>query len=81
MIPYTLNISKCYEILGLAPGASVEEIKQAYRGLVLKHHPDKCPTEESETRFRQISDAYQALRIQNIKAQKITQKFDDIYPE
>ncbi len=76
-----MNISQCYEILGLKPGASVDEIKQAYRGLVLRHHPDKDPTEESETRFRQISDAYQTLRIQNIKVQKITQKFDDIYPE
>ncbi|MDE1819127.1 MAG: DnaJ domain-containing protein, partial [Thaumarchaeota archaeon] len=76
-----MNISQCYEILGLKPGASVDEIKQAYRGLVLRHHPDKNPTDESEARFRQISDAYQTLRIQNIRVQKITQKFDDIYPE
>ncbi|HEX5456840.1 MAG TPA: tetratricopeptide repeat protein [Candidatus Nitrosotalea sp.] len=76
-----LDISQCYETLGLKPGASVEEIKQAYRRLALVHHPDKNPTEESETRFRQIAEAYQTLRVKNAKIQKTIQKFDDIYPE
>jgi tetratricopeptide (TPR) repeat protein len=76
-----LDISKYYEILGLKPGASVDEIKKAYRGLALAHHPDKNLTGESEARFRQIAEAYQILRVQKIKIQKSIQKFDDIYPE
>lgn len=80
-ILYTLDIFQCYEILGLKRGASIQEIKQAYRELALRYHPDKDSTEGSQTRFSQIADAYQTLRIQNKKVAKIVQKFDDIYPE
>jgi curved DNA-binding protein CbpA len=31
-----------YSTLGLVPGASLVEIKTAYRKLMLQHHPDKC---------------------------------------
>lgn len=78
---YTLDIFQCYEILGLKQGASVQEIKQAYRELALRYHPDRNTVEESQTRFTQIADAYQTLRMQKKKTETITQKFDDIYPE
>lgn len=74
------NIS-CYEILGLKPGASMQEIKDAYRSLALKHHPDKDSSEGNAIRFMQICDAYQTLRIQQIKELNVGQKFSDIYPE
>jgi len=77
----TLDIFQCYEILGLKQGASLQEIKQAYREMALRYHPDKNSSEESETRFGQIADAYQTLRMQNKKDVKVIQKFDDIYPE
>ncbi len=77
----TLDIFQCYEILGLKQGASIQEIKQAYREMALRYHPDKNSTEGSETRFSQISDAYQTLRMQGKKDVKVIQKFDDIYPE
>ena len=56
-----------YRILGLAPGASVDEIKKAYRELAVKYHPDKVAHlgEEfksmAEQRFKQIQEAYQTL--------------------
>ncbi len=76
-----LNTLQCYEILGLKPGASINEIKNAYRNLALRYHPDKDSSEGNEERFVKISDAYQTLRIQHIGESKTMQKFGDIYPE
>lgn len=53
-----------YEILGLQKGASVDEVKKAYRQSALKHHPDRVPTEqkkEAEEKFKEISEAYAVL--------------------
>lgn len=53
-----------YEILGVAKGTSLEEIKKKYRSLALKHHPDRVPQEkkkEAEEKFKGISEAYGVL--------------------
>ncbi|HMA04974.1 MAG TPA: J domain-containing protein [Methanomicrobiales archaeon] len=50
-----------YEILGVARGASDREIKQAYRALAMRFHPDICHEEEAGDRFRRIHEAYRVL--------------------
>ncbi|MCM2324077.1 MAG: molecular chaperone DnaJ [Oligoflexia bacterium] len=51
-----------YEVLGLARGASTEEIKKAYRKLAVQHHPDKNPGDKrAEESFKELSEAYEVL--------------------
>lgn len=51
-----------YSILGLNRNASEREIKQAFRRLARKHHPDVNPGDKTaEERFKQISEAYEVL--------------------
>lgn len=48
-----------YETLNVSKDATPEEIKKSYRKLVKEHHPDK--TGGDDTRFKQISGAYEIL--------------------
>lgn len=51
-----------YEVLGVARGATGEEIKAAYRKAALKYHPDRNPNDaEAEAKFKQCSEAYHVL--------------------
>jgi len=51
-----------YSILGVKRDASEREIKQAYRRLARKHHPDVNPGDRSaEARFKEINEAYEVL--------------------
>lgn len=60
-----------YEVLGLARTASADDIKQAFRRLALKHHPDRNPSnkKEAEERFKDISEAYEVLSDAQKRAQ------------
>jgi curved DNA-binding protein CbpA len=52
-----------YEVLGVARGASTEQLHDAYRNLVKLHHPDRNGgSAESTRRFQEIQQAYDTVR-------------------
>jgi molecular chaperone DnaJ len=58
-----------YEVLGVQRGATDQELKQAYRRLAIKFHPDKNPGDsEAEERFKEIAEAYQVLSQTELRA-------------
>ena len=58
-----------YEVLGIAKGASDDEIKKAYRKMAKKYHPDLHPGDkEAETSFKEVNEAYEVLSDKDKKA-------------
>src|SRR5262245_7765478 len=51
-----------YRTLGVARGASADEIQKAYRKLAKKHHPDLNPDDKaSQKKFKEVQQAYDVL--------------------
>lgn len=50
-----------YEVLGISKSSSIDEIKQQYRKLALKFHPDRNTSSDAGEHFKEISEAYAVL--------------------
>jgi molecular chaperone DnaJ len=58
-----------YQVLGVSPGVSDEDLTKAYRKLAKKYHPDLNPgNKEAESRMSEINAAYEALKSGNAAA-------------
>jgi DnaJ-domain-containing protein 1 len=61
------KIDRCIEMLGLKPGASKEEVNEAYRDLASVWHPDRFANnlrlqKKAEERLKEINAAYEYIR-------------------
>ena len=59
-----------YQILDLAPGASVTDVKKAYRKMAVKFHPDKVAAlgeevqKAAKEKFQHVQNAYENIKKQ-----------------
>lgn len=62
-------MSDHYQVLGVSPDASQDEIKKAYRKLARELHPDVNPSPEAEEKFKLVTHAYEVLSDPQSRAQ------------
>jgi molecular chaperone DnaJ len=58
-----------YDVLGVAKGATAEEVKKAYRKLAMQLHPDRNPDDSTaDQKFREVNEAYDVLKDEQKRA-------------
>ena len=58
-----------YEVLGVAKDASSSDLKNAFRSLARKYHPDRSQEDDAENKFKEIQEAYAVLSDAEKRAQ------------
>ncbi len=53
-----MTLAECYQILQLHKGASLEDVKSAFRKLAFKYHPDLNSEPSAPEKFREVNEAY-----------------------
>ena len=57
------SLDEAYKVLGVSPDASDDEVRRAYKKMVLQHHPDRVATlgddikAAAEKKFKEIAEA------------------------
>ena len=51
-----------YKVMGVPRDATEAQIKQAYRKLARKYHPDVSKEKDAEARFKEVGEAYEVLQ-------------------
>lgn len=65
---FIANTDAAYKILEIEPGASIDEIKKAYRKMAVKYHPDKVSylgedfQNAAKEKFQKVNEAYEQLK-------------------
>ena len=73
-----MQVKDYYAILEVSPAATRDEIKQAYRKLALRFHPDKTENDPyTNARFREIKEAYEVLTTPARKQEYLNQRWYD----
>lgn len=58
---YHSTIGDDYAVLGLTPDATDIEVRNAYRRLAMRWHPDVCQEADAATHFRTVCEAYKSI--------------------
>lgn len=71
-----MDYKNYYKLMGVQPTASPQEIKQAYRKLARKYHPDVSKEPNAEQKFKEVGEAYEVLK--DPKKRKQYDEFDEM---
>lgn len=63
------NKKNAYDVLGIEPTATAEEIKAAYKAMVKRYHPDHNESKNAASQFRAVKKAYDILKDDEKKAE------------
>lgn len=71
-----MTLRECYKVLGLEPGATLTDVKKAYRRLAFSLHPDLNPdVPDAAKRFQVLNEAY--VQLTNAGAESSRARYND----